>query len=188
MDTMRRTIPRSSRRIGAPATLATLVLVGALTGCTATIVDRAKDGTDSASSGSTSASEPSSPAPPTEPDTAEPDDSTKAGGELSAANAADRERLVAAATTTMPCPTDTLNQDGAVIRVEGSCADLVIDIDAGVVIADDVTNLRLSGSGTVIYAETIDSLTVTGSASVVYWTGETPAVDDRGTANTLVHG
>ncbi|MFE7196656.1 DUF3060 domain-containing protein [Microbacterium oxydans] len=181
---MRRPTPRSSRRIGTPAALATLVLLGALTGCTATIVDRGKDGADdtvSPPSASTSA-------PPVEPETAEPGDSAKAGGELSAANAADRERLVAEATTTMPCPTETMNQDGAVIRVEGSCADLVIDIDAGVVIADNVTNLTLSGSGTVIYAETIGSLTVTGSASVVYWTGETPTVDDRGTANTLVHG
>ena len=185
---MRRPTPRSSRRIGTPAALATLVLLGALTGCTATIVDRGKDEADSASSPSTTTSGPSAPAPPVEPETAEPDTSATAGGELSATNAADRERLVAEATTTMPCPTETMNQDGAVIRVEGSCPELVIDIDAGVVIADDVTNLTLSGSGTVIYAETIGSLTVTGSASVVYWTGKTPTVDDRGTANTLVHG
>lgn len=181
---MRRPTPRSSRRLGTTAALVTLVLAGALTGCTATIVDRGKEGTgdtDSPSSAATSA-------PPSEPDSATPDESSKAGGELSATNAADRERLVAEATTTMPCPSDAMNQDGAVIRVEGACTDLVIDIDAGVVIADDVTNLTLSGSGTVIYAETIGSLTVTGSASVVYWTGETPTVNDRGTANTLVHG
>ena len=63
--------------------------------------------------------------------------------------------LIAAATTTMTCPPGPLDEDGAIIRVEGPCAELVIDIDAGVVIVDDVDELLLRGSGTVVYAGTI---------------------------------
>lgn len=170
------------------AAVAALLLAGALSGCSATIVD----GDASPSAPSEAASEPSSApsaaAPSASESSATPTDDDAETSELSDESAEERERLTAAATTTMPCPSGTLDQDGAIIRVEGSCADLVIAIDAGVVIADDVENLSLSGSGTIVYAETIGSLTVTGSASVVHWTGQAPTVDDRGSANTLTRG
>ncbi|MBO9627456.1 MAG: DUF3060 domain-containing protein [Microbacterium sp.] len=99
-----------------------------------------------------------------------------------------RDILVEAATTTMPCPDGPLTTDGAVVRVEGPCPDLVIEIDAGAVIADDVDTLTLSGSGTTVYVDRVKSLTVTGSASSVFWAGETPTVTDRGAANVLRRG
>lgn len=175
---------RSSRLIS--TALTALLLAAALTGCTAAIVD----GADQSSETPTAEQTPTpdrSPAEKQEPSATEEDAEPSSGG-LSAQNAADRERLTGEATTVMPCPSGPLDQDGAVIRVEGPCADLVIDMDAGVVIADDVTTLTLSGSGTVVFVEGIDALTVTGSASIVYWTGSTPTVDDRGTANVLTRG
>jgi hypothetical protein len=183
MDDMR------TSRLTATA-LTALLLAAALSGCTATIVDGSAQSSEKPTTEQTT--EQTSTPDRTEADTEEPattddaDESTTSG--LSPQNAAERERLTAEATTVMPCPSGPLDQDGAVIRVEGSCAELVIDIDAGVVIADDVTTLTLSGSGTVVFAENIDALTVTGSASIVYWTGSTPTVDDSGTANTLTRG
>lgn len=172
----------------ARATIAGVLLLGVLSGCSAAIVDRSDDATAASPrpSATPAANAPSVEAPEKANTPSATSPSSAAG--LSPENAADRERMLAQASTTMPCPSGPLDQDGAVIRVEGACAELVIDIDAGVVIADDVTKLTLSGSGTVVYAETIGDLTVTGSASMVLWTGGTPTVDDRGSANTLRHG
>ncbi|WP_417541297.1 hypothetical protein [Microbacterium maritypicum] len=165
-----------------PVVIAALLL----TGCTVRIIDPSAD-------------EARSPAPqeagPTPRDettpraTSSPGEGTEAAPPaLSAPNAAERERLIAAATITMTCPSGPLDQDGAVVRVEGSCASLVIDIDAGVVIADDVDELLLRGSGTVVYAGTIGTATVSGSANEVYWTGPTPTLQDDGSANSLGRG
>lgn len=172
---------------------AALLIAGALSGCSATIVDgdaspSAPAETPPAQTAPEPSSAPSDAGSPSTESSTSPGEDDAETSQLSAENAEERERLTASATTTMPCPSGTLDQDGAIIRVEGPCADLVIAIDAGVVIADDVENLSLSGSGTIVYAETIGSLTVTGSASVVHWTGRTPTVDDRGSANTLTRG
>lgn len=172
------------RRTLLPAlTVTALLLMGGLSGCSAAIVDGAASPSGPASEVDEPVAAPS-PTAPAQSDS--PDDGAASG--LSPENAEERARFAAGATTTMPCPSGALDQDGAIIRVEGSCTDLVIEIDAGVVIADDVENLTLAGSGTVVYAETIGALTVTGSASVVHWTGATPTVDDRGSANTLTRG
>ena len=125
-----------------------------------------------------------------EPDEADeiPED-TSADTALSAENATERERLIGLATTTMPCPEGApLAQHGAIIRVEGHCATLTIDLDAGVVIADDVDELVLNGDGTVVFAGKVSTLTVTGDVNSLYWTGDTPRLDDTGTANTLLRG
>lgn len=172
--------------------LSGLVLIGLLSGCSATIVDRAdattassapRTDTPTAGDGQQHAAE--SPAP--RASEATDSDSTSTDG-LSAKNSAERERRIAEASLTLTCPSAPLEQDAAVIRVEGRCDELTIDLDAGVVIVDDVSVLTLSGSGTTVYAATIGHLTVTGSASEVLWSGATPTVDDRGSANTLGHG
>lgn len=171
---------RTLATVGAAALLAAL-----LGGCSATIIDRSDSG-----AGSTPAPAQATPSETAETKTPAPADDEAApdSSGLSPENAADRERMIAMATTTMTCPAGALTEDGAIVRVEGACGDLVIEIDAGVVIVDDVQNVTLSGSGTVVYAGTVDNLMVTGSASTVYWTGETPTIDDRGSANTLRRG
>lgn len=166
-----------------PVVIAALLL----TGCTVRIID------PSAEEARSPAPQEAGPAPQDETTpraTSSPDegDVDAAPPALSAPNAAERERLIAAATITMTCPSGPLDHDGAVVRVEGSCASLVIDIDAGVVIADDVDELLLRGSGTVVYAGTIGTATVSGSANEVYWTGPTPTLQDDGSANSLGRG
>ncbi|KAA0959553.1 DUF3060 domain-containing protein [Microbacterium sp. ANT_H45B] len=184
------------RTTATSAPLTALLLVVVLSGCSVDIVDPTQPSASSATASSPSeAGSPSddAPSPDSSPDPS-PDPEPSAGSRrsadagLSAAGQAERARLSDAATTTMPCPTDPLTSDGAVIRVEGPCADLVIEIDAGVVIADDVGAVMLSGSGTVVYVREVDAITVTGSASSIFWEGATPTVDDRGSANTLKKG
>lgn len=160
--------------------LSLAVLAAGLTGCTVGIVDP---------------SEPSQKAPTQEqtsqaPDAEEeaPEAETPATSGLSADGQEERDRLIAAATTTMPCPDGPLTADGAIVRVEGACPELVIEIDAGVVIADDVDEFTLEGSGTIVYAENLGVVTVTGSASSIFWSGATPTVHDSGSSNTLRKG
>ncbi|AXL12798.1 DUF3060 domain-containing protein [Microbacterium foliorum] len=188
------------RTTATSAPLTALLFVVVLSGCSVAIVDPTQPSPASATASSPSeAGSPSddAPSPDTSPDTSPgtspgPEQSSgsrpSADSGLSAAGQAERARLSDAATTTMPCPTDPLTSDGAVIRVEGPCADLVIELDAGVVIADDVGTVTLSGSGTVVYVREVDAITVTGSASSIFWEGVTPTVDDRGSANTLKKG
>lgn len=169
---------RSLAAVGAAALLATL-----LGGCSATIIDRSDADSTPAPTQTAPVETPATKTPTPADDEAAPDSSG-----FSPENAADRERMIGMATTTMTCPAGALTEDGAIVRVEGQCGDLVIEIDAGVVIVDDVQNLTLAGSGTVVYAGTVANLMVTGSASAVYWSGDTPTIDDRGTANTLRRG
>lgn len=150
-------------------------IAASLTACTISIVDP--------SAGTPPPSERTEEAPaPTDDDGAAP-----ARG-FSAEAQTRRDTLAAKASTTMPCPDGPLTADGTVIRVEGSCAELVIEIDAGAVIADDVESLTLNGSGTVVYVDSVSRLTVTGSASSVFWAGDTPSVSDTGSANELRKG
>ena len=177
---------RAARRH--PATFTPLMIAALmLTGCTVSIIDPTADDRASPPSQDAAPTPPSEAAPRTTPSEEQGDADTESP-ELSAPNAAERERLVAAATTTMTCPRGPLDQDGAIIRVEGPCAELVIDIDAGVVIADDVEELLLRGSGSVVYAGTIGTATVSGSANQVYWSGATPILEDSGSANSLGRG
>lgn len=158
-----------------------LVLAPALSGCSVSVIDPSSEGaqTEQAPPSSTSgddgsdADEDAAPA------------STPPSGQSSESQ---REALLAAASTTMSCPDGPLTSDGDIVRIEGPCADLVIEIDAGAVIADDVDTLTLSGSGTTVFVENVKTLRVTGSASSVFWTGSTPDVTDDGAANILKRG
>ena len=157
-----------------------------MSGCSVSIVDPTQP-TPTASTPLVR-SAPDQPEP--SPDTAreEPSSDPTPDSDLSADGQAERARLIDAATTTMPCPSAPLTEDGAVIRIEGPCPELDVEIDAGVVIADDVGTLSLSGSGTVIYVQTVGAVAVTGSASSIFWEGETPSVEDSGSANILRRG
>lgn len=173
------------RRRRTRSILVGFVLLGSLTttGCTVSIIDpSADDAPTPAPAASDAQVERSTPTP--RPTTEAPMESSG----LSAEGQADRDRLIAAASTTAACPTGPITADGAVIRIEGSCPDLVVEADAAVVVADDVQRLVLSGDGTVVYVETVDAVSVSGSASSVFWAGATPSVNDTGTANTLRRG
>lgn len=172
------------------ATAVAVVLASLLlSGCSVRLVDPASDGTGSSdSSRVTDDAAPdlgTSDAQGSEPtDTATP----AADDGLDTEHAAHRQELVDAATTTMPCPTGPLQQDGAVIRIEGDCGEITIDSDAAAVVVDDVSTLTLTGDGTVVYAAEVGEVLVSGSANQIYWTGKTPAVTDSGSANTLRRG
>lgn len=169
--------------------LAGLILAVGLSGCALRVVDG-----EAAPTNAPAATEESSRSTPPAPDAEAPDaeapdaEKTPAASGLSAENQRLRESMAASATTTMPCPRGPLTADATVIRVEGACADLVIEVDAGVVIADDVERLTLSGSGTTVYVQNVAAVTVTGSGSTVLWAGETPQLSDTGSSNTVRRG
>lgn len=180
---------RASRSSAAAA--ATIVVAVLLSGCTMRIIDPAAEDAGP-TTGATGAETPAKTPAPKTPDAAEDDDRSDPDPApidgLDAEHAAHRQRLLDSATTTMPCPTAPLQQDGTIIRIEGDCDEIRIDLDAGAVIVDDVSSLQLSGSGTVVYANTIGDVRVSGTANEIYWTGETPQVTDTGTANVLRRG
>lgn len=170
-------------RVTASTVVAASVLLASLllTACSVRLVDPAN--TDS---GSNRTEANSTPAPDrTSTESASPESPP---AEAPAGDAARRQELLDAATTTMPCPDVPLQQDGAVIRVEGACDELRIDSDAAAVIVDDVAILTLTGDGTVVYANDIGEIRVSGSANAIHWLGETPQVTDSGSANTLRRG
>ncbi|WP_223628866.1 DUF3060 domain-containing protein [Microbacterium sp. EST19A] len=165
---------------------AAIILAVLLSGCTVRIIDPAAE-SPGATSGSTDTETPAAETPAAERPPTKTPEATEHDG-LDAEHAEHRQRLLDSVTTTMPCPTGPLQQDGSIIRIEGACAEVRIDLDAGAVIVDDVTTILLSGSGTVIYAGTLGEVRVSGSANEIYWTGETPQVTDTGTANVLRRG
>lgn len=180
-------------RASRPYAAAIAVMVGAvlLSGCTVRIID--PGGPDAGSTASPSVRETSAAQTPEDD---EPDQSTPAvqPPETSpvdgwdAEHAEHRQRLSDSVTTTMPCPTAPLQQDGTITRIEGDCDEVRIDLDAGAVIIDDAASLLLSGSGTVVYADTLGDVRVSGTANEIYWLGATPQVTDTGTANVLRRG
>jgi len=181
---------RALRSVVATVALAALVVLSS--GCTVSIVDPSDRSSDAASTPERSDSAPdptgapltptSSPRPPARPS------ATPTSPALSIEGAAERARLGDAATTTTACPQGPLTEDGAIIRIEGPCPELVIEIDAGAVIADEVDALTLSGSGTIVYVTGVGTVTITGSANAVHWQGDAPAVVDRGAANVVQRG
>ncbi|MFT4258009.1 DUF3060 domain-containing protein [Microbacterium sp.] len=174
---------RVIRNRSVAALLLALAVAPALAGCTVAVVDpsagapsaqRTPAGTADGAEGSDAGLE----SPPAYAPAEAGDDDTQA----------QREALLAAVDTTMLCPDGPLTADGDIVRVEGHCEQLVIEIDAGVVIADDVDALTLAGSGTTVFVENVLELTVTGDASSVFWSGSTPDVSDSGAANVLKRG
>lgn len=107
---------------------------------------------------------------------------------LSPEGQAARDRLIALASTTMPCPTEPIDALGRVIRVEGSCPKLTIHMSGGAVIADDVEALDVSGQSVTVFVKNVKSITVGGAANEIYWEGDTPTVQDNGLSNLLQQG
>ncbi|WP_102510307.1 DUF3060 domain-containing protein [Sanguibacter massiliensis] len=189
-----------------PFALAGLLL---LAGCGVEVTDGAAPGPSStvpaagtATSGptepaapraSTATPDPATPDPAT-PDQATPDPATSddptGRGEAPAVTdpdlAAERDDILSKVTTTVACDgTRVLDTDGAYVRVEGPCDLLTVQMDAGVVVADDVTELRVLGTGVTVFTDTLTTLSVSGDINCVYWAGTTPDVTDVGTSNVV---
>ena len=98
----------------------------------------------------------------------------------------ERTDLIAQASQTIPCsPGLDVATDGGIVRVEGTCDDLTVSADAAIVIADDVSILTITGSGTYVSTLALGDLRLSGDVNEVRWTGATAAVTDSGTANTI---
>lgn len=172
----------------APAAVALLLVLAAmpvLGGCSLRVIDPADD---AGRSPAATTSPDGGDVAPVDPVVPSGEETPPASSALSTQGQAQRDALLAAADTTMTCPEGPLTADGDIVRVEGSCARLVVDLDVGAVIADDVENLTVNGSGTTVFVENVKTITVTGSTSDIFWTGSTPEVTDTGAANTVKHG
>jgi hypothetical protein len=179
----------TTRRTGALAALAAggVLLAGLLGGCTLTVRD---PGAGSAPVPTpTPTAEATSPVASPTPTPTPAGDGTSGGGASEGTGStasAEREQWIAAATTTQACTPDlTVSATGSVVRVEGPCDTLTVKVDAGVVVADDVRTLVVTGTGTVVSALQVGSVAVSGDVNVIQWSGTAPAVDDTGTANTI---
>lgn len=194
---------RATRTTARALTLAVAGLL-LLAGCGVEVTDGAAPGPSStvpaagtATSGTTTPgpTEPDAPnASTTAPDQATSDPTTSddptGRGEAPAVTdpdlAAERDDILGKVTTTVACDgTRVLDTDGAYVRVEGPCDLLTVQMDAGAVVADDVTELRVLGTGVTVFTDALTTLSVSGDINWVYWAGTTPDVTDVGTSNVV---
>ncbi|WP_378148424.1 DUF3060 domain-containing protein [Cnuibacter sp. UC19_7] len=190
---MRAPAPRlgaGARRTVGAAALATAGALAAvlLSGCTLTLRDPGATGAGGTMPVAVPSPSPTAmPTPTPTPSLTAGASDTLIGPSDAAGGAADRDRWIAAATSTQVCSPDLTigaSATATVVRVEGSCGTLVIEADAGVVVADDVRTLLVEGTGATVSVLQVGAVTVTGDANVVRWSGSAPVVDDTGAANT----
>lgn len=179
-----------------PLALAGLLL---LTGCAVEVTDGAAPGpTATVPAAGTATSGPAEPdvpnaststADPTTPDPATSDDPTGRGEAPAVTDpdlTAERDDILSKVTTTVACDgTRVLDTDGAYVRVEGPCDLLTVQMDTAAVVADDVTELRVLGTGVTVFTDALTTLSVSGDINWVYWAGTTPDVTDVGTSNVV---
>jgi len=191
--------------------LAALLAIG-LTGCSVSVTDAETPSDDTATappasqptagddaaaeSGSETepareAGEPSSPEDE-EPQSAESDGGRSGGGDSWSEEEADyRDDMLDAVSRTLTCDgevTFTADDAGTVAKVDGPCDRVVVDMFAGVVIAGEVGEIEVNGSGNVIYLDSVDVITAAGDANSVSWLGDTPEVNDSGAGNVIISG
>jgi hypothetical protein len=166
------------------ALLLTAAAAVALAGCAVSITDSEATDAGSLSGEPVPRATPAAPSPtsrPTDDAADRPADDTAI-----AEPAVTRDQAIAAASTTLACtPGLVVSQIGAVVRIEGPCDEVTVNADAAVVVVDDVSRLRVAGTGTAVFALGIGELTVTGDASGVWWRGDAPVVTDTGAGNVI---
>jgi len=187
--------------------LAALLAIG-LTGCSVSVTDAEAPGdeTATASPGSqpagddTAAESGSETEPADEPAAPEDEDpqpvassdSSSGGGDSWSEEEADyRDDMLDAVTRTLTCDgevTFTPDEAGTVAKIDGPCDRIVVDMFAGVVIAGEVGEIEVNGSGNVIYLDSVDAITAAGDANSVSWLGDTPKVSDSGAGNVIISG
>lgn len=179
-----------------PFALAGLLL---LAGCGVEVTDGAAPGPTStvpaagtATSGPTEPDAPSASTATPDPATSDPatsDDPTGRGEAPAVTDpdlTAERDDILSKVTTTVACDgTRVLDTDGAYVRVEGPCDLLTVQMDTGAVVADEVTELRVLGTGVTVFTDALTTLSVSGDINWVYWAGTTPDVTDVGTSNVV---
>jgi len=160
-----------------PAVLTALVLAVTLAGCAVEISEPDAD--------------PSAPAAPSSParmGTPTPVDAEPEEADIPDASSATvtREDMIASATSTVACtPGLVIDQTGVVVVVEGPCDEVTVNADVAVVVLDDVTRLRVAGTGNAVSALSIETLEVVGDINSVWWRGDAPEVTDTGAGNAL---
>ncbi|MDR6865801.1 hypothetical protein J2Y69_000383 [Microbacterium resistens] len=182
---------RTIRPIRPVAVILAAGLALGLTACSVNVVDEtAPAGTPSGASSAPSSTPPAAPsgAASDEGSTTQSDTPKDAPKDSADEAGPSREELAAAATTVRCDGELVLDGDGEAIRVDGPCDHLLVTMNAGVVIADDIRALDVRGAGLVILTGTIAVLDVTGSGNTVRWTGATPKVTDGGAGNLLTAG
>ena len=170
-------------------TLSAILLTIGLTGCTLSITD--PDQPDSQSRGATdSSSEAERPSPSRSPSAELPVATPSAPTTVDTDGPGiSRDDVRAGATSTVRCDGELqLDQDGAVIVVDGPCDHLVVNLNAGAVIVGDVGTLEITGDGSLVYTGKLSTLRIDGEANAVYWTGAAPAVTDNGVTNIATAG
>ncbi|GGO63520.1 hypothetical protein GCM10010910_16270 [Microbacterium nanhaiense] len=109
----------------------------------------------------------------------------------SAEEAAYRDSMLELVTRTLTCDGELVfgkNEPGQIVRIDGPCEHVVVHMDAGVVIAEEVGSIEVSGAGNVIYLDGVDTISVAGDANAISWLGATPQVTDTGAGNVIVSG
>lgn len=182
---------------------ATGILVSMLTGCAVSLADTEADTT--ADQVADAATEPQSEAPKETPAEAEEDTApepqaqtpdeekpTDSGPtEWSDAVAEARDQAIASVSKTVTCDGELVlgaNETGQIIRVDGACAHLVLDLHGGFVVAGETTTVDLRGVGNLVFVDAVTTLNSPGDANELYWLGATPAVNDTGVGNVLTAG
>lgn len=167
------------RKTFVPA-LAVLALATALAGCAVEISD--PDASAAAPNPSIEVESPAAVDEPEETASAPADDAP----DDSVLATITRDDMIAAATATIACtPGLVIDQHTAVVRVEGDCDDVTVTADAAVVVLDDVTRVRVTGTGSVVSTLGLRTLEIAGDATTVWWQGSAPQVTDTGVGNVV---
>lgn len=166
------------------------ILITALTGCAVSVTTPGEDTKPDSAETQTQDAAPEEDTAPEED--AAPEEAADSGPtEWSAKVDAQYQTAVASVTKTATCDGELVlggTAPAEIVRVEDPCDHLVIDMDGGIVVAGEVTNLEVNGAGSVTFVDAVEAIDVSGDGVVVYWLGTTPTVDDTGDNNVLTAG
>jgi len=199
-----------------PVLALSALLIAGLSGCSVSVSEPdeqtttadnaasdASEDTSESGSGSEPAGEAGEPAEtPTddpEPEETEPASTDEAGADSDGAAATTwsdeeaeyRASMLEVVTRTLTCDGELVfgqNDPGQIVKIDGPCEHIVVHMNAGVVVAEEVGSIDVSGAGNVIYLDSVDTINVAGDANAISWLGSTPTVTDTGAGNVVISG
>lgn len=80
----------------------------------------------------------------------------------------------------------TIDVISKAIQLDTNCTYVEVDGAGTVLLAEDISNLKILGTNLSVFARNIDELTVSGDGNRVFWTGDTPTITDTGINNELL--
>lgn len=80
----------------------------------------------------------------------------------------------------------TLAEDAAVVRLLGSCGEVLVSGAGSTVLADDIETLRVDSDASVVVAKDLGALSLSGAGNSVHWVTGDPEIDDTGTINVAI--